>query len=526
MTPSIQPAVSENSRVAKAAGVVGAATLLSRVFGFLRDAVIAWFFGAGMVSDAFFVAFRIPNLLRRLFAEGALTVTFIPVFTEHLSKNGKDAALEMAAAAVKFLAILLAGIAVCGILLAPLLVRILAPGFIDAPGQLALAITLTRIMFPYIFFIGLVAISMGILNVFGYFAAPALAPVLLNLAIIGSVFLISPHLDQPAVGLAVGVLIGGIMQLALQLPFLIKCGIRLLPKTPWYHPALKKIGTLMLPAVPGAAVYQVNILVGTFLASLLPAGSISYLYYADRLNQFPLGIFAIAAATAALPSLSRQAAAKEIQALKRTFTQAVKMVLFIVVPAMVGLIVLRDPIVAVLFKRGAFDAETAALTASAVLYYAIGLWAVSSVKIVVTTFYALQDTRTPFKIGAISIAANMVLGILLMGPLGHRGLALATSLASMLNLALLCRVLQRRIGTLDWREIGVSAGLTTASSVIMGGVVYLMTYRMIPAGDDGSLPGLAAGIMTGILVYGSLSVVLKRPELDTILSGWLNRRKR
>jgi len=498
---------------------------LSRIFGFLRDAVIAWFFGAGMVSDAFFVAFRIPNLLRRLFAEGALTVTFIPVFTEQLSRNGKEAALKMAAATFRLLSVILALAAVCGVLLAPLIVRVIAPGFIDAPQQFALAVTLTRIMFPYIFFVGLVALSMGVLNVFGYFAAPALAPVFLNMAMIGSVFLISPHLERPVIGLAVGVLIGGGLQLVLQLPFLIRSGVRLRQKAGWLHPALRKVGFLMLPAVPGAAVYQINILVGTLLASMLSAGSISCLYYADRLIQFPVGIFAIATATAALPSFSRQVAAKEMDALKRTFTRTVNMVFFITAPAMVGLIVLRKPIVDLLFKRGAFGEETAALTASAVLYYAIGLWAVSLVKIVVTTFYALQDTRTPFKTGCISIAANIILGILLMVPLGHRGLALAASLASILNLVLLGRAIQVKFGSLDWQAMGLSAGLTLFSSAMMGGIVYWVADRMIQPGG-GLLAGVAVCVTVGVIVYGSLSFVLKRPELDKVFSGCLNRRGR
>ncbi len=511
--------------MAEAAGVVGGATLLSRILGFVRDAVIAWFFGAGVVSDAFFVAFRIPNLLRRLFSEGALTVTFIPVFTEYLSEKGRNQALEMAASAMRFLSVLLALAAVAGVLLAPLLIRIIAPGFAGLEDRFDLTVTLTRIMFPYVFFVGLVALSMGILNVFGHFSTPALAPVFLNLAMIGSVFLISPHLDQPIVGLALGVILGGCIQLGLQIPFLLKKGVPFWGKIPWYHPALKKIGLLMVPAVFGAAVYQVNIFVATLLASMLPEGRISYLYYADRLIQFPMGIFAIAMATAALPSLSRQAAAGDIMAIKHTFTQTVKFVLFIIVPAMVGLIVLRTPIVQVLFMRGSFDAESAGLTASAVLYYGTGLWAYAAVRIVVATFYALKDTRTPFRAACVSVLANIVLGGLLMLPLGHRGLALAASLASMLNLGLLVRALRSRLGNLDWRAIGHSAVMTLFCSAAMGAIVYAAAGRLIR--PEGASPvGLSACIVTGVLVYGALSVLLKRPELDTVLPGWFKRRNR
>ena len=511
--------MSENVRVTKAAGVVGAATLISRIFGFIRDVVIAWFFGAGLAADAFFVAFRIPNLLRRLFAEGSLSIAFIPVFTEYLASKGKAEAFSLARSAIRFLSVLLVFVAIAGILLAPLIVRIIAPGFIDSPEKLSLTITLTRIIFPYIFFICLVALCMGILNVLGHFAAPAFAPVLLNLGMIGSVFLISPYMADPVTGLAIGVLIGGVLQLALQMPFLIKKGFYFWQKTKIYHPGLKKIGILMLPTIFGAAVYQINILVGTLLASLLPQGSISYLYYADRLVQFPLGIFAIAIATAVLPSLSRQAAINDLEGVRDTFGHAMKLVLFITVPAMAGLIVLREPIVALLFKRGAFDAETVRLTASALLYYGIGLWAFSGVRIVVSTFYALQDTKTPVKIAVISISANILLGIILMGPLAHGGLALSTSLASMLNLGLLIRALKIKLGHLGMKNIMKSACKTILCSAIMGVIVSGVALLIIPS-ENGSFSGLFFGIMVsiviGIVLYVSFSFLIKSPELERV----------
>lgn len=513
--------MSENSKVTKAAGVVGAATFLSRIFGFIRDVVIAGFFGAGLSSDAFFVAFRIPNLLRRLFAEGSLSIAFIPVFTEYLTSQGKDEAFNLARSAIRLLSVLLVIIAILGILLSPLIIRIVAPGFSGSPEKFSLTVALTRIMFPYIFFICLVALCMGILNVLGHFAAPALAPVFLNIAMIGSAFLISPYMEDPITGLAVGVLIGGGLQLALQLPFLVKKGFYFWKKAKIFHPGLKKVGVLMLPAVFGAAVYQINILIGTLLASLLPEGSVSYLYYADRLVQFPLGIFAIATATAVLPSLSRQAAANDYTALRDTFAHAMKLVFFITIPSMVGLIVLREPIVALLFKRGAFDDETTRLTAYALLYYGIGLWAFSAVRIVVSTFFALQDTKTPVKMAVISIFTNIVLSIILMGPLGHGGLALATSVASMLNLGLLVRALKQRLGALGWRSITGSALKTTVCSGIMGAVVWTIALFIIPS-DDRTLSNLFFGLMgtivAGLILYGSFSFFINSPELEKVLA--------
>jgi putative peptidoglycan lipid II flippase len=521
MNPSAIQPTPENDRVTKAAGVVGSATLLSRIFGFIRDVVIAGYFGAGLSSDAFFVAFRIPNLMRRLFAEGSLSVSFIPVFTEYLSNQGKDDAFELARSAIRLLSILLVATTIAGIFLSPVIIRVIAPGFAGSPEKLSVTIFLTRIMFPYIFFIGMVALSMGILNVLGHFAAPALAPVLLNISIIGSAFLISPHMSDPVVGLAIGVLIGGFLQLVLQIPFLAKKGFLFWEKAKVYHPGLKKIGLLMLPTIFGSAVYQVNILVGTLLASLLAEGSVSYLYYADRLVQFPLGIFAIATATAVLPSLSRQAAKRDLPAVRDTFSYAMRLVFFITIPSMVGLIVLREPIVALLFKRGAFDAETTRLTAYALLYYAVGLWAFSAVRIVVSTFYSLQDTRTPVRAAIISVGANILLGIILMGPLKHGGLALSTSLASMLNLALLIQALKVKIGALELRSIARSACKTMVCSTIMGVVVWAVALLIIPSENETFLSlffGIMGSIVTGIILYGAFSLLLKSQELNHLLA--------
>jgi putative peptidoglycan lipid II flippase len=514
--------MSENVQVTKAAGVVGTATLLSRVLGFIRDVVIAWIFGAGFSTDAFFVAFRIPNLLRRLFAEGSLTIAFIPIFTEYLTNTGKEEAFKLAGSAFRVLSILLVVVALLGIALSPLIVKVIAPGFLETPEKFALTVTLTRIVFPYIFFIGLVALSMGILNALGHFTAPALAPVFLNLAMIGSVFLISPYLPgsiPPVVGLAVGVIIGGVLQLIFQIPFLVGKGCYFWKKTRLFHPGLKKIGLLMVPAVFGAAVYQINILINTLLASLLPEGSVSYLYYADRLVQFPLGIFAVAIATAVLPSLSKQAVVRDFDGLKETFIYAIQLVFFITIPAMVGLVLLREPIVVLLFKRGAFGLKASRLTAYALLYYGIGLWAFSAVRILYATFYALQDTRTPVRMAMISIAANIVLGIILMRPLLHGGLALATSLASMLNFGLLLRALGRKLGPLGLMRIAASLGKTAVCSGIMGAVVWIAANYVITR-MPGTLFGLGIGlfgtIFLGLASYCGMAFLVKSPELETV----------
>jgi putative peptidoglycan lipid II flippase len=510
--------MSENSRVVKAAGVVGTATFFSRILGFIRDAVIAWYFGAGFSSDAFIAAFRIPNLLRRLFAEGSLSSAFIPVFTQYMVRRGRPEAFILARSAFMLLSVVLLLIVIGGIFLSPGIVCLVAPGFVSAKFELT--VHLTRLMFPYIFFVGLAALCMGILNVLGHFAAPAFAPVLLNIAIIGSVLFIAPVLSVPAAGLAIGVLIGGVLQLAVQFPVLWRKGFRLWQKTPWLHPGLKQVGTLMPPVILGGAVYQINIVVGTVLGSLMAEGSVSYLYFADRLVQFPLGVFAIAAATAVLPSLSRQAAMEDYEGLKDTFGHALKLVFFISIPAMLGLIVLREPIVALLFQRGEFNDLATRLTARALLYYSIGLWAFSAVRIVAATFFAMQDTRTPVKMAAISILANIVLSVVLMKPLAHGGLALATSLASMLNLALLVQALRSKLGALGWRSIAQSFCRTLMGSVAMGAVVWAVGLGILPEQNislTGLLGGVAGCIAVGVCAYAGFAYALKSPELHIVL---------
>lgn len=515
--------VSDNVRVTRAAGVVGSATLLSRMLGYLRDVVMASFLGASVFSDAFVAAFRVPNLLRRLFGEGSLSIAFVPVFADCLNHQGRAEAEKFAARALRLLLLVLIVVAIGGVFLAPVIVHLLAYGFTSHPEQYALCVQLTRWMFPYIIFIGLVALCMGILNTMGHFAAPALAPTMLNVGMISSLLIaawLSPSKTYQVLGLSLGVLLGGVLQLGLQVPFLIKKNIRFWRSFRLWHPAMKQVLVLMGPAVFGAAVYQINSLVNTLLASLLPTGSVSYLYYADRLVQFPLGIFAIALATAVLPTLSRQAAQGQMEDLRGTFAHAVKLVFFITMPSMVGMIVLREPIVALLFQRGQFDAHTTRWTASALLYYGVGLWAFAAVRIVLNTFYAIKDTRTPVRMAIISIAANAALGATLMWPMKHNGLALALSLASALNLGLLTIALRKRLGALGWRRIAISIGKSGVCAALMGCVVWVIAQRVIPPVQDHwfrALAGLFVCLFAGIVVFMGLAYIVKAPELKAVM---------
>ena len=517
---------SENSRVVRAAGVVGVATMLSRIFGFLRDMVVAGFFGAGLTTDAFFVAFRIPNLLRRLLAEGSLTVSFVPVFTEYLKNKTRKEALDLANVTFTVLSIILVVVSLLGVLFSPFIVTIIAPGFSKTPVQYDLAVFLTRLMFPYILLISLVALCMGILNSLRHFAAPALSPVVLNLAMILAALTLRGFFREPIVALAVGVMAGGILQLAMQWPFLVKMGVRLKPDFRFRHPGVKRIGLLMLPAVFGAAIYQLNVFIGTILASLLPTGSVSYLYYADRIVELPLGVFAIAVGTATLPSFSEQVALGKMDELKRTITFSLRLILFITIPSMVALIALRVPIISVLFQRGAFSAQATLLTAQALLFYAVGLWAFSLVRIVVAAFYSLQDTRSPMKAAIVALVVNVALSVVLMFPLKHGGIALATSVASAVNFGLLWVTLRRRVGTILDRAFYGSVGKTAAASLIMWGVILLIV-RLYPWHTSGAfdtrLIHLLLCVAGGVVAFFAAAFFLKSPEI-VITLGSLQRR--
>ncbi|MFZ5572676.1 MAG: murein biosynthesis integral membrane protein MurJ [Thermodesulfobacteriota bacterium] len=507
----------ESGRVRKAAGIVGAATLVSRILGYVRDMVVAAFFGAGYYSDVFIAAFRVPNLIRRLFAEGSLSMAFIPVFTEYLALRNEKEAFELARSALRFLALFMVLLVLLGVLSAPLIVRGIAFGFAESTGKFELTILLTRIMFPYVICICLVALSMGILNALGHFAAPALAPVLLNVAMIGAVYLVSCFSTDSTIrviGLAVGVVAGGLLQLLLQVPFLIRNGIYFWRWAPLMHPGLRKIGRLLLPAVFGAGVYQVNVVISTFLASLLAEGSVSYLYFADRLVQFPIGIFAISIGTALLPSLAKQALSDDFEAVSRTFREALALVFHIVLPSMVGLAVLSEPIVALLFRRGAFDMSCVEKTSQALICYCAGLWAIAAVRIVIPVFYSIQDTWTPVKTGFLSMILNTVLGFLWMPVLGHGGLALATSAASILNFGLLMHAFRKRFGPFGGMGLLKSIGRSAFCSVLMGWFVWQGSrwYDLKNCGNSKDLlVGIAGVVFLGISLYAAFSLVLKSP---------------
>lgn len=424
--------------------IVAGATLISRGLGFVRDMIVAFTLGAGFMADAFFVAFRIPNLLRRLFGEGSLTMAFIPVYTRVKAEQGELAAQEMARSALVWVVTILCGITLVAELGAGVIVYLVAPGFVDNPELTATTTQLLRICFPYIIMISSVALCMGILNASGHFLGPALAPVMLNIA------LISAALTGYYLGLSVaecmawGVLAGGVLQWQLQQPYLKRQGFTWRGAWSWRDPGVRRMALIMLPTVFGAAVYQINILLGTLLASFLPEGSVSYLYYADRLVQFPLGVFGIAVSTAALPSLAALAASGKNVKFTATLRSSLGLTLFIALPAMAGLLALAEPIIGLLFGRGAFTPEAVSYTATALIAYSAGLPFIAAARPLVAAFYAYEDTRTPVIIAVVCLVLNIGLGLALMVPLDHVGLALAVSISSAVNATLLGFALARR----------------------------------------------------------------------------------
>ncbi|TNF36246.1 MAG: murein biosynthesis integral membrane protein MurJ [Gammaproteobacteria bacterium] len=431
-------------KLLKSTFLVGMMTLLSRFLGLARDIIFALMFGASGGTDAFFVAFKIPNFMRRLFAEGAFSQAFVPVLSEYKETRSREELLDLINHVAGTLGGILLLISSIGVAAAPLMVMLFAPGFWDDPLRYQLTADMLRISFPYIFFIALVAFAGGILNSFHQFAVPAFTPVLLNLCLIGAAVWVSPWFEQPVMALAWGVAAAGLSQLLFQIPFLIKLGLMPIPKIRRGHEGVSKIIKLMIPAIVGSSVAQINLLLDTIIASFLVAGSVSWLYYSDRLVEFPLGVFGIALATVILPNLSQQHARQSREEFNKTLDWALKLVTLIAIPASLGLLILAGPLLATLFNYGAFDLHDAEMASLSLMAYSLGLPAFILIKVLAPGYYARQDTRTPVRIAITAMIANMVMNIAFVVPMvmldipgPHSGLALATSASAYLNAAML-----------------------------------------------------------------------------------------
>lgn len=512
--------------VAAAASVVSGATLVSRVLGYVRDMLIAHGFGAGLAADAFFVAFRIPNMARELLGEGALSAAFIPVFTEAISKRGRPSAFRLAATAFWTLSLILVVICALGIVSAPVLVNLMAFGWRVDPEKLALTIDLTRMMFPYLFFIGLTALMMGILNSLGHFATPAFSPALLNTAIILSILFLGPVLENPVYALAYGVLGGGFLQLLSQFPPTVRRGVILTRMGEWRDPALSRIGKLMAPGAAGLAITQLNIFITTILATFLIQGSVSYLYYAFRLIHLPIGMVGVAMATAVLPTMAAAAAQHSPEDVMKTLVFALRVSLFLTVPALLGLAIYRHTIIHLLFERGEFTAAATAATAQVLLGYCLGLCFFVANRILARAFYAFQDTVTPVKAGAIAVASNIVFSLLLMYPLQAAGLALATSLASVVNFSALMLLLRKHLGGFPRQLLVKSLQKTGFAALCMAGTLIALQGLLPPMEGQGvflELTRFVGEFGLGTAVFLGVATLLGCDEVR-VLRGLFQRR--
>jgi putative peptidoglycan lipid II flippase len=518
--------------ITRSAGKMGIATSASRVLGLLRDTTFAALFGTSAVADAFNVAFLIPNFFRRLLGEGLMSAAFVPVYSEHLEKRPREQVNRLANAALGDLALGLGIVTIVGMIVTGALVAIYAPGWRGRPEQVDLTVRLTRLLFPYVLFVGMAALVQAILHASYRFTIPALSPVVLNLCFIaGALFLcprFGPRLEDQVFGFAIGGLVGGLGQLLIQLPVLRQTGFRWKPRVDFRSPEIREVLGLMVPGLFGLAVSQINMLVDSFLATFLASGSVTALRLGSRVSLLPLGIFGVAIAAAALPVLSHRAARGEPAALREILSHSTRMILFLLLPATVGLVVLREPIVRLLFVRGAFDAgESLRVTSEVLAFYALGLSAYGGVKVVAQVFYSLKDTATPVRVAALSVVANVVLNLLLMGPMGAGGLALATSIASAINMGVLLAILRKRIGRIGGAAL-LSSGLRMlAASLAMGAAAAVVYAALGPALPEGRLVPLAArlgaAIAAGLVTYFGLAAILRMDEFSHLASFFRGR---
>jgi putative peptidoglycan lipid II flippase len=510
----------QNKKLLRSTLAVSAPTLLSRILGYVRDMLQAFYLGTSRSADAFTIAYVIPNLLRRLTGEGAMTAAFIPIFTEIKEKERREEIWRFANSFFFNLTVVMAFLMVVGVLFAPFLVKVIAIGFKDFQGKWELTIVLTRIMFPYIFLISLAALAMAILNSYKRFFVPAFTPVLFNLAIITMAVLLANKVEEPAYVFAAGVVVGGVLQLGFQIPFLWRQGMNFRPTLDFEHPSIRKVGRLMIPGIFGVGISQINFAISRMIASVLEEGSVSSLYYASRVQELTLGMFSIALAIALLPAFSELAAHRDTEGMKRTLVFSLKLISLVTFPAAAGLLVLSRPIIQVLYQRGVFDEMSTAMSASCLLFFSFGLPFISGAKILAPAFYSLKDTKTPVIVAFFVMLSYIGLSLVLMKPLRVGGIALALSLSSILNFALLFFLLQRKIGPIKKRDIVVSAGKSLFFTAVMAGAVRMFvgrfSFESLPFVEQ--LGVLFASITIGILFYVLLHLFFNHEDLRILRS--------
>jgi putative peptidoglycan lipid II flippase len=508
----------QDRRLVRSTLAVSAPTFLSRIFGYIRDLIQAFYMGTGRGMDAFTMAYTIPTLLRRLTGEGAMTAAFIPVFTQQKKEKSREELWKFAHIFFFNLSLIMAMITVLGIIFAPFLVRFLSVGFKGIAGKWDLTVALTRIMFPYIFLVSLAALAMAILNSFHKFFVPAFTPVLFNLSIITVAVVFAARAEDPSFVFAAGVVVGGVFQLAFQLPFLWRQGMRFKPLFSFSHPAVRKVGKLMIPGIFGAGLYQINFAISRMIASLLEEGSVSALYYAARVQELTLGLFSIALSIALLPTFSDLAASHDIEGMKRTLSYSFRLIFMVTFPAMAGLLILNRPIIQVLFQRGEFNEQSTAMSATCLFFFALSLPFISGVRIIAPAFYSLKDIKTPVFVASFVMVVYISLSFLLMNPLRVGGIAFALSIASVCNFVVLFYLLEKKIGRIKKKKIFTSAFKSAMCSAAMGLLVwYFMKHfnfdRLVFIQRLGVL---AAAVTMGITVYVLLNLFFGYSDMKSL----------
>jgi putative peptidoglycan lipid II flippase len=518
-------AKTENASLARSAGIVAAGTLVSRVLGAARDAVFAACFSVAE-TDAFFVAFTIPNALRGLLADGAVSSAFIPTYTDVRAKEGDAAASAFYAKLSGAMLSVLAVVSIVGVVAAPALVSLYAEGYARDATLFASTVTLTRIVFPYIFFMGAAALGTGLLNAHRRFAVPALAPALLNVALIAAPFvLVAPSVAlglPPIASLAIAAIVGGVLQMVAQWPALAKLGTSSRPSIDFGDVRVKRALALLGPLAIGLGIYQVNVMLSRLFTSYLPSGSQSYLYYGQRLVEIPQGMFALAIASAALPTLADLHSRGKTDELIATFGFAMRSSLFVGAPATALLVALARPITTVLFQRGAFDAHDAAETARSLAWQGAGVWAIACVRVVVPMFYAHGDTRTPLAGSAANLVSFVAIALLLRGPMNHAGIAVAISAAGALQLVVLLVLLRRKLGRLGFGRISASAARVGIAAIAMSAAGWFVArYGSWDHGgnDVQNIVVLALSLTAAIIAYVAVLAVLRAPELSDVIAA-------
>ncbi|GAB1401544.1 murein biosynthesis integral membrane protein MurJ [Elusimicrobiota bacterium] len=512
--------MSENKNIVKHISSVSIGTTISRIFGYVRDMLVAYLFGAGLVADAFYAAFRIPNLIRRMLGEGSFSVAFIPVFSEYLHTKTKDETQKLINVVFTSLLLITTIFTILGMFFAPQLVKLIAWGFTSDPEKLQLTIELTRLMFPFLIFICLASILLALLNTLHSFFIPAIAPAGLSVSEIIYVLAVSPMLapDNQIKGLAISVIFGAVLHFIYQYPYLKQLGWNLRFNFNFNHPGLKKIVFLMIPSIIGISVDQINTFVDTVCASFLGNGSITALYYSNRLMQLPLAIFGLALATVSLPLMSKSVAQNNIKDMKDTLNISIRFSIVLLTPAMVALVVLGLPIIQVLFQRGRFDSIASLITNEALFYYSLGLPAYAISKILANTFFSFQNTKTPVKIAFIVMLIHVLLCIILMKPLGVGGLALATAICAYINALMLAYKLRIKIGQIGIYKILNSTLKALVASFVMGIVCYLIVQIQISI-----FISLTLAIIAGLIIFVAVSKLLKSPEIEQLLSAFFKK---